>query len=157
MKQRNLARRGFLKGLMAAPVAAHQMSDRVLRQMGFTAGSEVVGAAMGPPNAVDPVAPETNLRFIGKFKNWIAKNGLPQWKREECARRAMAHRQNYGLDPDLAVLRSVSPIFKAQEQRRRNIRREEEWAISAVVNDARRRRFERLSEGHFGEPLFWHH
>ena len=153
-----IARRGLLKGLLAAPIAARQAGEHALKQMGYAAGSDVLMAA--PLTAMDQAAPmphATAEGFLAKFRVWFAKNGLPKWKREECAERAYINRIHHGIDPDLAVLRSVAPIYKAQQQRIRNISREEQAAVARIVRDVQREKFAQTSFELLGDKLYWHH
>lgn len=141
-----MKRRGFLGLLGLAPFGAKAAADDALVQMGFQHGSKVLSAAApilsnqvayDGPGEMPCTAPDSgswvekmiaNSRKALKFLN---KDGLPAWKRAEIAHREL-NTPRHGLDPDLAVLVSVSPGWKARRQRQRNIARAEAMAVRAI-------------------------
>jgi hypothetical protein len=170
-----MKRRAFLGFLGAAPAAAKAAGDAALRQMGFLAGSDVVGAAppiglakglvgyadqcegqlTGDANATlnDVFTPS-----LGPFKalrRWISRNGVPAWKMRQLADDEYLRGQWRGLDPDLAVLRSVAPSWKAIKQRQRNLDRAVEISLNRVEQQTRQFLFQQKSSELFGGPIDW--
>lgn len=141
---------GFLGGAVAAgPTAAKAaVDDLTLKQAGFSAAGQVVGAA---PNAL-PSIPEG---AIAKTVRWIRRTGIPTWKMNDLKRHA-DHLRQFGLDPDLAALRSVSGGWKAREQRRRNLERAIEFSLASIGRDGARRAYEDKVQSKFGGYLSWY-
>lgn len=141
---------GFFGGAVAAgPAAARSMaSESVLKQTGFAGGSEVAGAAPAPIENATSSAYRKAVR-------WIRRNGIPEWKMNELRQRA-EHKRGTGIDPDLAVLRSVSPGWKAREQRRRNLEREIEFSLSSIGRGRARDEFSKKLSDRFGGWMDWY-
>jgi len=100
-------RRGFLKFLPVAPMAAKQAAA----QAGANVGS--LGFAGGIPvgNAVGG----TNPTVFSSFAKW-----LTPLKKREVSRQAVYAFSEGGLDPDIASLQSVSGAVRRRMQIRRN-------------------------------------
>lgn len=115
-------------------------------------------ADMGITSAVEaaPVASSLPGGAAAKIVNWIRRVGIPPWKMDEIKRRAMYDARGQGLDPDLACLRSVSPGWKAREQRRRNLDRQIQWSLSGIGRQVGIREFEKQVQVKFGQPFSWY-
>ena len=141
---------GFFGGAVASgpSIARAAAGDAVLRQAGFAAGSSVVGAAPSP-------IPAASTSVVAKAVRWVRRNGIPDWKKHDIARRADYQRRN-GLDPDIAALVSVSPAWKALKQRKRNLDRETEISLASIGRNGARRAFEEKMEKQFGAIADWY-
>jgi hypothetical protein len=146
-----IGRRGFLGfmggAVVAGPKLAQTAADPILKQAGFSSGGAVGHAA---PMAVPVMSEGATAKII----KWIRRNGIPAWKMTEIRNRADYKRA--GIDPDLACLVSVSPGWKAREQRRRNLEREIEMSLSSIGRSGGRRAFEERVQQRFGEYLDWY-
>ncbi|MGV1913573.1 hypothetical protein G6K96_21815 [Agrobacterium vitis] len=146
-----MKRRGFL-GIFAGAVATGPQAlkaatdDAILRSTGIPSGIEVAGASPCQP-AVGSTSP--------KVINWIKRIGIPEWKMQEIRMRA-DHDRVQGLDPDLAVLRSVSAGYKAVEQRRRNVERRIAQSLTFIDIHHQRQGFAKKVLSKFGYDLHWY-
>ena len=124
-----LSRRGLLRGLPSIPFFARQLGKEVDQQIADQAGISVLGKSA-----------ETEMFDMGrrvanaqKLKAIYHTFGIPSFQKKLTHRRARRMRT---LDPDIAVLRSVSMIAKMQMQWRRNeersLRNEFRWIDEAL-------------------------
>lgn len=141
---------GFLGGAAASgPALAKVAADHAtLRQAGFSMGSEVACAS---PTSAAPAS----AGAVSKFIRWVKRSGIPAWKMHELRRQADYQRQ-YGFDPDLASLVSVSPSFKARTQRQRNLDRLIETSLASVGRNSERHKFDEKIRAQFGDGLDWY-
>lgn len=151
-----MQRRGFLGmltgALAAGPNAVKAALDgKVLAQTGFPSVA-AGGVASCAPSA--PVMPTRKAEAAAL--RWIRKTGVPDWKMNEIRMRANSERA-FGLDPDLACLVSVSPGWKAREQRRRTIERMTDMSIAIALGARHRRGFFDFFHKKFGFDLEWYH
>ncbi|NTG94240.1 hypothetical protein [Rhizobium rhizogenes] len=145
MKRRGFL--GFLGGAVAAgPSVAMKAIDPVLAEAGFASSTLSAAPAL-------PSAPSAGV--IGSVVRWIRRNGIPAWKMSEIKRRSNYERQ-YGIDPDLACLRSVSSGWKARKQRQRNIDRLIEESISSIGHSTERVGFSGKIQSLFGQNVDWY-
>lgn len=146
-----MRRRGFLSFLggaaAAGPVAAKGLADSVLMQAGFPSASIVAAAA---PAAT--IAPPLNV--MARARRWVMKAGIPRWKMNEIIARAN-HDRSLGLDADIACLRSVSPGWKAREQRRRNLERRIEQSLNNMSQQSERDAFFQKMKKRFDANFDW--
>src|SRR5690606_17837395 len=89
------------------------------------------------------------------FYDWVAKNGIPDWKMQQIKRDA-SHDRTYGLDPDLACLRSVSANFKARTQLNRNLDRRIKQSLASVANRFSSQSFFEKTVEKFGFRVDWY-
>lgn len=148
-----MKRRGFLGLLGLSPFGAKMAADDALVQMGFQHGSKVLSAAAPAiglydgPGVMPTTAPDSGswlekmIANSRKALRFLNKDGLPAWKRAEIAHREL-NRARAGLDPDIAVLVSASPGWKARRQMQRNIARAEAMAVRAISIHAERAAWE---------------
>lgn len=153
MKRRGFL--GFLGGAIAAgPSAARAAIDTTLADAGFATqglmAAPTMSECVGPDHS-----PEVTNTLARRMIKWIRKGGIPEWKMNEIRRRA-DERRTFGLDPDLACLRSVSPGFKARTQRARNIEREIEKALTGLDADLEERAFHEKMRKKFGTSIGWY-
>ena len=112
-----LGRRGFLKAVAAAPVAAPVVAKEAAAKMGMGGGAGLIGGAnyAMPPSAYPMAVPEDR----GSYLNRMLKE-LDSGDRDH----DIANDAKYAgrtLDCDLASLRSVSVSFAYQTQRARHV------------------------------------
>lgn len=148
-----LAHRKFLRFLGGAaasgPVLAKAtIDDLVLKQAGFPMSNAIGVAAPQLPARVSEGA-------VARMVRWVRRAGIPAWKMNDLRRQADYARQ-FGLDPDLAALRSVSGGWKAREQRRRNLERAIEFSLASIGRNSARRSFEDKVQAKFGEHVEWY-
>lgn len=147
-----LARRNFLGlfggAVVAGPSAAKAAADPVLKQAGFPMGGEIIAAAPIPGF-------DAPVGVVAKVRNWILRTGIPAWKMHEIRRQANYER-SMGLDPDLACLISVSPGYKAREQRRRNMDRKMADALESIGIESHRKDFKAKLLKKFGYDVDWY-
>lgn len=142
-------RRGFLGFLAASPVSAKAaVDDKILTSSGFNNGIE--GALVSPCEQKLPSEKQAK-----KFYEWIAKNGIPEWKMNEI-KKSSNYDRSLGLDPDLACLRSVSANFKANTQLKRNIDRRVKMSLASISNDINRNNFFSKAMEKFGFNFGWY-
>ncbi len=147
-----MQRRGFLGlfggAVMAGPRAIKAaFDDKVLVQAGMPWGGEVAAAA-----PVEAVISEKGL--ARRALSWVRKRGIPNWKMAELRERANDRR--FGLDPDLACLVSVSPGWKAREQRRRNLARAVDASLASLGSSVERRFWHKQAAEKFGDYIDWY-
>lgn len=141
---------GFLTGAVAAGPRAMKAAfdDRVLVQAGMPWGGEVAAAA--------PIEAVISEKGVAKRAlAWVRKRGIPDWKMTELRERAN-HQRALGLDPDLACLVSVSPGWKAREQRRRNLARVVDASFASLGSSAERRFWHNQAAKKFGDYVDWY-
>lgn len=140
---------GFMGGAAASgPQVTRAIASDTLVQSGFPMGEAVTGAA--------PMAYESpSVGVVGKMVRWIRKTGIPHWKMQEL-KRAAEHQRSYGLDPDIAALRSVSGGWKAREQRRRNLERQIDWSLTTIGRRAELRNLNERTLTRFGHEIDWY-
>ncbi len=149
-----MKRRGFLGLLGLSPFGAKMAADDALVQMGFQHGSKIISAAAplvggmvegdNGPNPI-PESPEKSHRDwmidkTQKLRRYISRNGIPNWKLAELRERAWMNPPP-GIDPDLAVLQSMSPSRKAVLQRARNFERMKTMMVNRTLRQAAQARF----------------
>ena len=148
MKRRGFL--GFLGGAVAAgPSAAKAAIDTTLADAGYV-GQGLSAAACNTP------APYEGMSKLGrKLVQWVRSEGVPEWKKRHIERNA-DHWRASGIDPDLACLKSVSPGYKAREQRRRNIERETERCLAMLDVEIQQRDFHETIKQKFGVMVGWY-
>lgn len=159
MKRRTFL--GFTLGAaVTGPTAAKQaLAEAQLGSMGFPRGTELIGGALGsadPAQALENSISKPSMGKLRKFVTWIRARGVPDFQSSELYDRTLQMRQ-YGFDPDLAVLRSMSPVNKARIQGMRN--RERAWNVMLlrVTNNKSREEFQEMCKDRFGfEPNWWY-
>lgn len=140
---------GLLGGTAAAgPAMVQEAVSPVLAQAGFAGAGAVAGAA---PIEIEP--PATGA--IGKVIRILRRSGIPAWKMRELQRRANYERR-FGIDPDIAALRSVSPGWKARKQRRRNLDRIIDTSLSSIGDNSERHNFITKLQRKFGPHVDWY-
>lgn len=147
MKRRSFL--GLFGGTVAAgPALMQEAVSPVLAQAGFAGAGAVTGAA---PVEIEP--PTTGA--LAKFTRFIKRSGIPAWKMRELKQRANYERR-FGIDPDLAALRSVSPGWKARKQRTRNLDRIVAASIASIGSNAERHTFTDKIREKFGFHVDWY-
>lgn len=112
MIEKIVARRGFLRGLAVAPVAAqHIAAQATHRAIGIRAGAAGLAAAGG---GLQPVPSSAQPRLFTNFMDWFTKFGDAQARRE-------AYHVD-ALDPDIATF-NVPITTQVRMQRERNYKR----------------------------------
>jgi hypothetical protein len=149
MKRRGFL--GFLGGAVASgPTLAKSIADTTLADAGYS--NIGLNAAATPVPAMSSVA---NKSTAGRIVKWIQKNGVPEWKMARIRER-VNHQRVFGIDPDLACLRSVSPGYKAREQTRRNLDRAIAASIASIALDVDRQTFFDKVKAKFGGYVEWY-
>lgn len=150
-----MKRRGFLGLLGLTPFGAKMAADDALVQMGFSHGSKIVSAAApllggmtegdNGPNPV-PSPKESHSDWViekaQKLRRYLSRYGIPNWKLEELRERAWMNPPP-GIDPDLAVLQSMSPARKAVLQRARNFERMKAMTVNRSLRQGAQARFQK--------------
>lgn len=141
---------GFLTGAVAAGPRAMKAAfdDKVLVQAGMPWGGETVAAA-------ESAAVISEKGIAKRALAWVRKRGIPDWKMAELRERAN-ERRALGLDPDLACLVSVSPGWKAREQRRRNLARVVDASLASIGRDFERSSWHQQVVKKFGRYVDWY-
>lgn len=159
MKRRTFL--GFaLGGAATVPTAAkHALTEAQLGSMGFPRGTELVGGSLSEDSAsyaLERAVNKPSMSKLRKFVTWIRSQGTPDFLSSELHERTMQMR-HYGFDPDLAVLRSMSPVNKARIQGARNRRRAWNVMLLRVTNNKSREEFQEMCKDRFGfEPNWWY-
>lgn len=149
-----MKRRGFLGLLGLSPFGAKMAADDALVQMGFSHGSKILTAAaplvgdMAEGDSFPQVAPgspsESHNDWLidkaRKLSRYIKRNGIPDWKLDELREEAWRNPPS-GIDPDLAVLQSMSPARKAVIQRAWNFERMKTMSVNRNLRQAAQARF----------------
>lgn len=118
-----LGRRKLLGLIGMSPLAAKAAADQAMAATTGLApqgmqGFGHIGPPAGHPGGQVYAADASSTRE--KIKNWLSKNGLPEWER---ARLREQSRHVYALDPDIAAKKSWSMSVKIITQRQRNYER----------------------------------
>ena len=139
----SLGRRGFLRSLLAAPLAARAATEaEVAKHMAMTlplgVGSTGGVPASGPPSQGSELSPGARA---SKLFDFMHHHGLPAWEEERIRR---DNHSVHALDADLAALRSFSLSVKVATQRERNVQKTIEriklyGAYSALQDKFRKR------------------
>ena len=103
----DIARRSFLKGVAASPVAGHAMAQHLIEQTQLMALGNGYGAEVASPSAAKPE------RFLS-FANWLKAVGEDEIRREA--------RNIHSVDADIIEMR-LPLATKARMQRARNYKR----------------------------------
>lgn len=145
MKRRGFL--GFLGGAVASgPTLAKSITDTTLADAGYSN----VGLNAAPIEAAIPTKGEA-----GRIVKWIQNAGIPEWKMARIRER-VTHMRPYGVDPDLACLRSVSPGYKAREQARRNLERAIASSLASISGETERSNFFDKVKTKFGHYIEWY-
>jgi len=160
MKRRSFL--GFLGGAaVAGPSAAKQsLGDAQLKHMGFPHGTgALVSSKAETDSAAMALEVATSKPTMGRLKSfvaWIRKRGVPDFQMGEI-QAVMQQMKSDGLDADLAVLVSMSPVNKARIQRARNYDRALDRMLMRVVSSKAREEFNAEVQKKFGfEPNWWY-
>lgn len=118
-----VGRRSFLRLFAASPLAAKAAGDQAIAELtGMVAGGArglgSPGPSYGNPAGTSEVSPEVRRSRITDF---FRRFTVPDWEVDRIKRDA---RHVYGLDSDIAALRSFSMNAKIGMQRERNVQRE---------------------------------
>lgn len=131
----SMNRRSFLKASAAAPVAARTLSQQLAAAVGgfsmdaaMAAGVSALGST--PPACPLPIDQASDLDRQSRLLRALRLYGIPSWKRKEFRRYA---RNDRILDPDIAVLRSISLSTKLRIQWARNELRWEQREIENLT------------------------
>lgn len=109
-----LARRGFLKAMGAAPMAAKATAEKLAMQ---ASGIGVIGAGkQASPIVGQDMAGEGRR----KLRDWLKLRGIPQWKKDQVWQNV---KYSMALDPDIATMKSFSLTQKVHSQRIRDYHR----------------------------------
>lgn len=160
MKRRSFL--GFLGGAaVAGPSAAKQaLADTQLKHMGFLHGTgALVSSKAETDSAAMALEVATSKPTMGKLKSfvsWLRKRGVPDFQMGEI-QAVMQQMKSEGLDADLAVLVSMSPVNKARIQHARNYDRASNRMLMRVVATQSRDEFNAEVKDKFGfEPNWWY-
>jgi hypothetical protein len=118
-----VGRRSFLGLFAASPLAAKVAADKALADATGMIANGAAGMGnssppFGNPAGASEVAPDIRRSRIADF---FKRSGVPDWELDRIKRDS---RFVYGLDPDIAALRSFSMNVKIGMQRERNVQRE---------------------------------
>lgn len=129
LAKKEIGRRGFLRGMMAAPFAGKAAATEVAEKLSgiSTAPSAYPTPYYGHPSDGLMATPRT------KILKWILQNGIPDWKRKQIT--VEAKHSARSIEADLASLRSVSLDAKYREQVRRNVHKMEQSMIDEYRGD----------------------
>ncbi len=100
-------RRSFLQLIGVAPAAAAMQARALEGEVFKSAGIRDVPANMPIAGAVGMQNP-----IVGNFADQLVRGVAPEWVMSDIRASAYWSLRDKGLDPDIAVLRSVSPAAK---------------------------------------------
>lgn len=133
-----VGRRGSLRVLGLSPLAAKAAADNAIAEV--TGMSRLGAVGLDGPNATPPSWSQAGTararhRNVRHFFRQFAS--LPAWEIDQIRRETGV----FGLDPDIAALRSFSMSAKALMQRERNVARRVAQAQDAGLYDSLREEF----------------
>ena len=151
-----MKRRSFLGAAVASPFAAKSAAakaaaDGVAMEAMGLGNLSYLFARESVPASVSGTSPSTIA--LAAVREYLKINGLPRHKKDEIEHIARTDR-GY-IDPDVAVLRSVSPTVKARLQRDRVRARAEAQVMFGLDYNIERRAFNEAMEKLVGYPIEW--
>lgn len=115
-----LNRRGLLRAIPAAPIAARQAAASVSASIG-----SVVAPSMGyntaAPLGLHATSVDPYEVMQDKIANWVITGNIPEWKAKQF--REQARYRSRWLDADIIAMRSISDTAKYRLQEEREYKR----------------------------------